>query len=256
MFTYRTIVVAYKQLKNNPMKKLFISSYLMLYFINVQSQQILGRIEIRPYVRCDWYPEFSYNIGGRPSTDYLKIEEISWGFNAYYRYPTKKGINFKGGLGYYKYSFTTLENYNTHFGSADARIIIYPSFFQPTYATNNYYYNNIAINLGIEKIIKLKNDLFIVSGIELNNYCTVSQAYHMTFQGSQPYKNTSSRFFGHSVTINFSLLKQIKETQIGPILILPVFDNWKKDSIFPGENSSEYRNKWFNGIGFGISFNF
>ena len=238
------------------MKTLFISSYLMLYFITAQSQQKLGRIEIKPYVRFDSYPEFSYNIAGRPSTDYLKMEGTSWGLNTYYRFPMYKGFNLKGGLGYYKYSFTTLENHNTQFGSGDSRVIIYPSFFQPVYTTDNYYYNSIAIKLGIEKIIKLKNDFFIVSAVELNNYFTVSQSYHITFQGSQPYKNTSTRFFGHSVTLDFSLLKQIKETQIGPILILPVFDNWKKDNVFPGESNSENRNKWFNGIGFGISFNF
>ena len=228
----------------------------MLYFITAQSQQKLGRIEIKPYVRFDSYPEFSYNIAGRPSTDYLKMEGTSWGLNTYYRFPMYKGFNLKGGLGYYKYSFTTLANHNTQFGNGDSRAIIYPSFFQPVYTTDNYYYNSIAINLGIEKIIKLKNDFFIVSGVELNNYFTVSQSYHITSQGSQPYKNTSSRFFGHSVTLDFSLLKQIKETQIGPILILPVFDNWKKDNVFPGESNSENRNKWFNGIGFGISFNF
>jgi hypothetical protein len=47
----------------------------------------------------------------------------------------------------------------------------------------------------------------------------------------------------------------MEKMKIGPVLILPVFDAWKKDDVFR-EESSAYRNKWFKGIGLGVSCNF
>jgi hypothetical protein len=52
------------------------------------------------------------------------------------------------------------------------------------------------------------------------------------------------------------LFKKTDKIEIGPSLIVPVFDIWKQDVVFPEENSADSRTKWFSGIGLGISINF
>lgn len=238
------------------MYKIITFSIFLIFGINGQCQKKINQIEIKPFIRRDSYPEFSYNYAGRVSTDHLKMKGKSWGINLNYKYALKNNINLKGGLGYYNYSFDKLENINTQFGVSDTRPIKYPSLTNLGYYTDGYHYNNILINLGIEKLIYLKKELILITGMELNNYFTFSQVYHISYQGTAAYKNKANRLFGHSLGLNISLVKQIGKMYIGPVLVLPVFDTWKKDNIFQGEVNSEYRNKWINGIGLGISCNF
>jgi hypothetical protein len=106
-----------------------------------------------------------------------------------------------------------------------------------------------------KKFFYLKSKLFFITGLALSNYLTLSQKYNISYQGTPPYDVNKTRLFGHSLNLDFSLLKQYHKIQIGPTIILPVFACWKKDNVFEGEVSTEYRSKWFNGIGLGISCN-
>jgi hypothetical protein len=105
-----------------------------------------------PFVRIDWYPEISFNYAGRYSTDYLKMKGESWGIDLNYKYALDNSINLKAGLGYFRYSFNKLENYNSLFGNSNIRPIDYPSFNNLGYYTDAYFYNSLSLNIGAEKI--------------------------------------------------------------------------------------------------------
>jgi hypothetical protein len=233
-----------------------ILSLLIVFILtsNGYSQQYSSKIEVKPYIRLDWYPEFSYNVGGRPSTDYLTIEGTSFGIVSNYKLPVSNKLNLIAGIGFYNYSFNKLENINSIFGKGHARVIDYPSPLDPIYTTDKYFYRTIFLNIGAERIFYLKNNTIFITGIELQNHYTISQGYHLASRNIN-FDTKEKRFFGHSILIMPSLLKRFQNFQIGPSLLIPVFDTWKKDKVFPGEIESENRNKWFRGIGLGISSN-
>jgi hypothetical protein len=117
--------------------------------------------------------------------------------------------------------------------------------------------NTILLILGVEKNFNLKN-LQIETGINFNSYYTISQYYHLSFnpQGSQDYKKNNKEYFASSINLNVNLLKKFGKTNIGPSLVIPVFDTWKTDETFPEETNSGSRNKWLSGIGLGICINY
>lgn len=228
-------------------------------FVLAQKQKT--QIEINPYVRFDRYHEFSYVLNGRPSVDYVKIKGTSFGLNLFYKIPIAKSILLKPGIGYYKYSFNNIKKENTQFGMSDSRNINFPSALLIPFFTDKYWYNTIAINIGIEKLFICKNDLQVATGINLSNHFTYSQHYHITYNNSDnpidnDYSLKNGRYFGFSAILNASLLKRFGKFNLGPSLILPVFDTWKTDETFPEETNSSSRNKWLGGIGLGISCNY
>lgn len=218
----------------------------------------MTQIEINPYIRFDSHPEFSYVLNGRPSTDYVKIKGTSFGLNLAYKIPLTKSIFLNPGIGYYRYSFNNIKKENTLFGKSDGRDINFISPLLISFYTNKYWYNTIALNIGVEKIFDFKRNIQVVTGLNINNYFTISQYYHLSFnpQGSQDYRKNNKRYFASSINLNASILKKIRRINIGPSLILPVFDIWKTDYAFPEETNSTSRNKWLRGIGLGISCNY
>ena len=237
------------------MKRILVLLFVIILSNAGISQKQSSKIEIRPYQRIDWYPEFSYNIRGRPSIDYLTIRGSSMGVLTNYKHPISSRLNLVTGIGYYKYSFNKLENINSMFGKGNARVIDYPSPLDPIYTTDKYFYHSIVLNVGAEKNIDLKNNMIFSAGIELYNYYTISQRYHLASR-SINFKKGENRYFGLSFLLTSALLKRFQNFEIGPSILIPVFDTWKKDIVFPGENDSGTRNKWFQGIGWGISSNF
>lgn len=243
------------------MKKQLFAIFFLFLSNFVIAQKTSGQIEINPYMRMDWYPEFSYNIGGRPSTDYTKMRGKNWGLNVNYKYPMKKDIFIKAGLGYYRHSFNKINTFNTMFGNSNARMINYTDPRYIVFTTDKYWYNCISANIGIEKLFKIKNDMQIIGGLNLNNYYTYSQNYHIPIYFTvnpinNNYKLNNDRFFGLSANIHAGLLKKIGKVSIGPSIILPVYDTCNTDRAFPDEDNDGFRNKWFKGIGLGIICNF
>jgi len=116
--------------------------------------------------------------------------------------------------------------------------------------------------LGIEKSFELTKALTFIGGLNVKNYFTFSQRYHLPYDNSfipQPelqiennYKTNSSRYFGLGAELNLAMLKKTGKVNIGPSLIIPVADLWKQDAIFPTETNLGSRNKWFRGFGVGI----
>ncbi len=218
------------------------------------SQKPLNKIEIMPYMRADWYPEFSFVFNNRASTDYVKMHGNSVGLNVSYEGYLRKSFFIKSGVGYYKYSFNKIRNENTTFGVSDGRLIKYPSPLFLLFYTDKYWYNTLSLNIGIEKFFKYQNDLEIYAGVNLANYFTFSQSYHVVDNpGNKNYKKSDKRYYGLSVFLCLRLLKNFGDISIGPSLILPVYDIWKKDLVFPEENNSDFREKWINGIGLGVT---
>jgi hypothetical protein len=92
----------------------------------------------------------------------------------------------------------------------------------------------------------------------LNTYYTFSQSYHLTFNpydGNLNFNKKGAEFLGISTNLTAGIIKQVGRLQIGPSLILPIYDTWKKDPVFLEENYDGGKHKWLNGIGVGIVCN-
>ena len=216
------------------------------------------QIEITPIVRMDWYPEFTYSINPVNSNK-VKIKGESWGINTLYKFPVKN-LFFKSGIGYYRYSFNNIEQIISLLGKSNNRIIDYtlegpaaPSIF---FLTDKYWYNNIVLLIGVEKQILIKKNINLVTGLDINNHFTLSQFYHITYPvpGGTNYKKSDWRYFGFSANAQIAVHKKWNRMSVGPQLILPIYDSWKQDAVFPDETNSKFRNKWSRGIGIGINF--
>lgn len=222
------------------------------------AQEQTRQLEIFPFIRQDKYPQFSYVLNGRPSTDYVNIKGTSFGVSVYYKIPITKSVLLKAGTGFYEYSFDKINKNNTLFGHADARDIGFISPYYISFYTNGYRYNTITANIGIEKIFKPLRNMEIVTGANLNNYFAFSEYYHLSYNpgGGLDYRQNNKGYFGSSFNLNICILKRFQKLRVGPSVIIPVFDLWKMDKIFPEETNFGSRNKWMNGIGLGISINY
>ena len=225
------------------------------------AQKPLNQIEINPYLRWDSYPKFVYTINTVTSNT-VKIKGTSWGIDAAYKFPFSNKFRLKTGFGYYKHSFNDVDQVNSLFGKNDNRIIDYtpsgPMSPSILYATNKYWYNSIVVTIGIEKYIDISKSLQLFYGVDIRNYYTFSQQYHIVYpvpEGTN-YRRTDNRYFGFSANLNAGVRKKFGKTSIGPSIILPVYDIWKKDGVFPQEENNKSRKKWLKGFGVGISCNY
>ena len=239
------------------LKLIFISLTFSSFFI-ANAQRNKSSIEIYPFVRFDEYPAFSYSINQVNSND-VNIKGTSWGINMNYKLGLKKKFYFKAGVGYYKYSFNNIDSYNSLFGHGTGRVINFPSPYYLIYGTNKYWYHCISGNIGIEKLYDIKKNLKIASGINLSHFYTCSQYYRVG--NNNRYELDNKRFFGLSGNASVALLKSIGRISVGPSIVLPIYDIWKQDQVFPKsdgvhESNSSTRNKWFGGIGLGVSINY
>ena len=192
------------------------------------------------------------------SLDYVNIKGTSTGINLGYKMPLSQTVYLKPSIGYYKYSFSNILRENTTFGTSNSRNINFISPLLIPFFSDKYYYNCLAINIGLEKLFTLRNDFYSNVGFQLNNYLTFSQNYHLTSnpEGSQNFKKNKKEYFGSSGLFNVNILKKVKDVSFGPSLMFPLFDFWKTDETFQEETNSQTRNKLFKGICIGISVNY
>lgn len=236
-----------------------ITIFLLLLSTNLIAQKQTAQIEITPYVRKDWYPEFSYAINSI-DTNHVKLQGVSLGISAAYKIPLQNSVFLKLGTGFYRYTFNQISKIN-RFGENSRRHINYPSVLGIPFLTDKYWYNCVSLKVGAEKLFQLNNNWQITTGINIDNYFTFSQGYHITYNNPDnpimnPYKLKKKRFFGFSGNLNAGALKQVGRITVGPSLILPIFDSWSQDEVFPQENDSETRRKWLRGFGVGITCNY
>lgn len=235
------------------MKYIIVFFTVFFFYESANGQKGKNEIQILPFVRANWFPEFSFNYGGRASTDNLKMSGLSMGVNFNYRHFLKKSIYLTGGLGYGKINFNNLKRENSVFGFSDSRPIEYPSTANFLYSTEKYHYSTVSLNVGVEKVCTLKNKAQLSAGLHLSNYFTFQQRYKINDEIT--YKRSDGGLFGQSVFLTAGIIKKLDKIKIVPQLILPVFDVWKKDEVFL-ESESERRSKWINGIGLGVQINY
>ncbi len=76
---------------------LSVSLFLVLFSCSF-GQKMKSQIEISPFIQYDKYPEFSYNLLGRTSTDFLKMQCVSWGIVANYKRLLTQHLYIKAGI--------------------------------------------------------------------------------------------------------------------------------------------------------------
>ena len=231
----------------------FLSLGMLLHYDSLAQRS--SAIEINPFLRTDSYPGFLYRIDG-VIHDSINLRGTSWGVNISYNLPVSRSSILKLGLGYYRHRFDKIININTLFSESDSRNIYFPGAYI-VYSTDKYFYNIISVNTSFEKQFISKKEIQVSGGLQLANHITFSQNYHITApyplgpaQGR--YTQNKLRYFGSSVSVYFSMMKKFGAIQIGPSLIIPVFEGWKQDAVFPGENNASMRTKWLRGIGGGL----
>ena len=162
------------------------------------------------------------------------------------------------GLGFYKYSFNDIDRKNTSFGNSESRNINFVSPLLIPYFTDKYWYNSIALNLGIENDFPIFRDCQVRLATDIKNYITFSQSYHLTTNpdGSKNFNKNDTKYYGISLLATAGLIKRFKKISVGPSVIVPIFDGWRTDQAFPQETGKDTRNKFFGGVGFGIVFNY
>ena len=213
------------------------------------------QIELHPHLRFDNYPSFDIAFNSVTNAT-ITMKGKSWGVGLNYMFLLKNKLFIKGGAGYYKYSFDEIESVIPPFGEGPARSINYepgPSstFF---YSCDKYWYNSISITVGLEKWFMLNKSTDAIAGLDIVNYYTLSQVYNIPATNyDTEYKTTNNRYFGVGFNISTGIQKEIGRLRIGPTFSLPIFSLWKQDSVFPFEKESKNRNKWLNGVQFGIT---
>lgn len=223
------------------------------------AQKRNGSIEIIPYYQYDSYPQFTY-AGGPPTTQFVDIKGNSLGADVCYKAPVGRRFYLKFGLGYYRYSFNHMDNHTIAYGPNKSRAISYPSDLYINFWTDKYWYNTASADVGIERLIPLTGCTDLTAGLDFQNFVTFSQYYRITARyptGPPNHKFTTEekRYFGFTARLYAGILFKIGRISLGPDVFIPLFSLWKQDAIF-GEDKSAWRNKWFQGIGAGISCNY
>jgi hypothetical protein len=219
-------------------------------FINGQSSA--NQIEVNPSVIWDSYPAFKIRFNSVTNST-IKLQGISWGAGANYKHFLKTRSFIKMGLGYYKYSFNKIESNTPPFGTSKSRVINYTgSFNNLLYATNKYWYNTFTATIGFERQFDFKKNTKFITCVDIVNYYTFSQRYNVPAANVNNRK-ANGRYFGFSFIVNTGLQKDFGKFKIGPNLNLPIFRLWKQDAVFPGDQNSDSRSKWLNGVGIGLT---
>ena len=239
------------------MKQLLIIAFISFFSFQIKAQNPKARIEINPYLKWDSYPKFITSFNSVTNST-ITMKGINWGITGSYLYPLKNNLFIKIGIGYYKYSFNSIKQYNSLFGTSDNRRINYPGGSSTFgYVCNKYWYNNITTITGLEKLFWLNKNIGLVTGLDMINYYTYSQQYNIPGASSDAeYRRTKGRYFGFAFNIHGGLEKGIGNIKIGPTISLPIFMKWKQDMVFPEEQDSKNRSKWLNGVVVGITCRF
>lgn len=257
------------------MKKPALAFVLFLMARLALAQTGKSQLEIMPSIRHDDYPRISYHFKGREEADALSMKGLSWGTNINYKYLLGKNFRLKAGAGYYRYTFSDITSSNK-WGTTNARPIDgvtnipiegYPDGEQRIYYTDRYWYNTLSLNVGLEKSFPLSSTLDLFTSVNISDYYTLSQVYHMdetyfttTFEqaptGSREWKHETreKEHFGYSAFLQLGLAKKAGGFSLAPSLLLPVFDSWRKDELFrEGGNGRDTRSKNFGGVGLALA---
>jgi hypothetical protein len=231
------------------MKRHLLIALLFPFYAFCQKKN--NSIEIVPIIRYDNYADFDDRFADRSYTTRLKLRGISWGVDAKYKFAINNKWNAKAGIGYYKYSFNKMSNYNPVFRTrSNAREVSLVRPFYLIYNTNNYWYNCVNLSLEANRIFPIGSMYEGILGATINNFISYSQRYYVTLERSVE-KTNSFQYYGFAGHVSAGLNKKFKDFYVGPHLILPIYDTWSND-IMLSQMPVAARRKWLNGVG--ISF--
>ncbi len=222
-----------------------------------------AQIEINQYFNFDKYSEFRYSPN--PTYDHvINIKGNSWGLDIGYKFNLFKNVYIKPFLGYYKFSFDKIDNYNEGFGlrgNARQTTLTPGQGIYYIISSDKYLYHCFNAGVSVEKNITHGKPLLVAVGGAINNYFTISQTYFITYDNpdnpvENPHKTNRTDLFGFRTDLFAKFLMPIKKINVGATIGTPIYTLWKTDAFFPYETNKGSRDKWFKGIGVGISVNY
>lgn len=240
------------------MRKFIVVIHYFLFWITGFGQTHYQEIQINPFIRIDWYPKFT-NSPNPVSTNQIKLRGTSPGLGVALL-NSKRKLYFRYGLSFMRQSFNDIEQNNSVFGKSSNRVIedyTPPGGLTPgvVYTTDRYFYNNLGLEFGLGSFVYFKNSFRFSYGLNLSNYFSFSRTYHIT--SPQPkgtnFRVSSFQYFSLIADANFSISKALGKNRVGIFCVLPLYQMWKQDSHFPGEDNSNWRNKGLGGISFGLA---
>jgi len=226
-------------------KQFVISIFLPLFSL---AQQKNKSFEIVPKVRYDNYADFDDQFSDRSYTTRLKLKGVSWGLDVKYSSSLNDKWSTKVGIGYYRYTFNKMSNYNPIFRTTSKSReinLVRPVFI--IYGTDKYWYNSINFSVGIDRNIPLQSKYEGVLGLQVNNFMSFTQRYNVPGDNSIE-KKSNLHYYAFSGLLNAGINRTFSNFYLGSHLALPVFDMWSDDktlSHVPGKS----RRKWANGVG-------
>ena len=226
----------------------------------IPGKQLSKRFEITTFVNFDRYPSFTY-AGNPVNYNKLTLSGVSFGIEAGYKFDLSSRITLKPFLGYYKFNISDVDNWWSLFNrTADARGTNRAINFL-ILSSDKYHYNCINAGVHAEKHFPLKKNREFSAGLQLSNYFTFSQSYHISYDNpsnpiENPYKDDRFGYFGSRVDVSAKLVKKGRKLDIGPSIYLPIISTWKTDDFFLSENDNKTRSKFFGGIGVGVVVGF
>lgn len=233
------------------MRLLFAATFLFIA-LHALPQKRNNSVEVQPYFRHDTYPAFTYAINP-VTTNTVKMQGTSFGVLGSYGYGLSENMKAKIGIGYYRYSFNKINSFNSSYGEGNARVIIYP-VGDVIYTTNKYWYHTLYLSGGLEKYIPLTKQIDLLLAGSIQYYRTFSQ-YYKIFD-TKSYEINDGKNMGLGGSVQVGLAYKISRYVIAPQFILPIYDQWHQDKVFPGEKNNDTRSKWIRGYGAAIGIQY
>ncbi len=234
------------------MLKIYLSLATMLCFI-AATGQTKRAFEFSFITRYDQHVKNHVTVKpGRDFNPATTLSGMSYGINIGYRHRLQKNYSLFLGLGYYELGIDKIRE-TTPSGSNPnvvySREIQNVDHTKIVHYTDKYQYNNLALTIGLNKIIPVKSKLALDFGAEAVAYYSISQRYHVGEFHEPPSflaHDAKPLMFGFNGTAG--ILKEYKKFYVRPALIIPIYQQMGGDERFQ-EARSENISKWFSGLG-------
>lgn len=208
-------------------------------------------IEVDAIVRYDKHADYTTRYFDRTYTNETKLWGVSCGANINFLQPLTDRLKLKIGVGYYKLVVDKVRQSTRVNTLSPARTINYnhPTGIEPLFATDYYYYNNLALTGGLAYEGKIKKQWNYNAGGEFTYLYTFSQLYNIKYDNSK-YRTHNGKTLGFGVNTYLGIIRRFHNDRyyINPKIIIPIYQELRGDQVF-GEDKKVKMDKWFNGAG-------
>lgn len=224
--------------------------FLALFLIHHSYGQKTKSFELSLIGRQDLHGDYVSNFAGRAYNDTQKISGLNYGINVLFRKKIYETYAVSIGLGYYRLKIDKIKG-SMPFGLPGVRTVRSINYVADGipdigYGTSNYFYNNFAITIGLDKSIHVNENFTINISPEIIAYHSFSQNYELYQEKHWKTNNNKPLEFG--MNLNLGILKEYKNFYLRPSIIVPIFQNIKGDIVFY-EDPKMNISKWFSGVG-------